>query len=119
MLPAAIALSAFFTALPRTGTGTTIKIVGSASSPRFSPAVVTVAPGARVAFQNDTRATQTATCTDCGATGWDSGDIQPGQTVFVDLRTAGSFSFASRYDPQATGRLIVGAEASPTPSASA
>ncbi|MGZ4120303.1 MAG: cupredoxin domain-containing protein [Actinomycetota bacterium] len=119
LLPAAIAFSAFFVVLPRTGAGTTVKIIGPSDAPRYQPSVTTVAVGARVAFENDTRATQTATCSSCGSKGWDSGDIQPGQTVFVDFRTAGSYTFTSRYDPQLTAQVLVGVEASPTPSASA
>jgi plastocyanin len=122
LFPAAIALSALFIVLPQTGADVTIKIVGSATAPRFQPAVASVKPGARIAFENDIRATETATCINCPpANAWDSGDIQPGQTVFVTLpQTAGQFDYGSRYDQNLIGRLLVGvsAEVSPSPSAS-
>jgi plastocyanin len=120
LLPAAIALSAFFAVLPRTGAALTIKIVGSDRAPRFSPAITTVDPGARIGFENDTKATHTATCATCKSDAWDTGDIQPGQTVFVTIQTEGAYDYVSRYD-QATGlagRLTVGAAGSPSPSAS-
>jgi len=122
LFPAAIAFSALFIVLPQTGADATIKITGSAASPTFSPSVRSVGPGARVAFENDTRATQTATCLSCAErTSWDSGDIQPGQTAFVTLPAVrGEFEYGSRYDQQLTGRLLAGvsSEASPSPSAS-
>jgi plastocyanin len=120
LFPAAIALSALFIVLPPTGADATIKIVGSATASRFQPAVASVKPGARVAFENDTRATETATCINCGTGAWDSGDIQPGQTVFVTLpQTSGSFDYGSRYDQNLVGRLLVGISAEPSPSPSA
>lgn len=121
LFPAAIAFSALFIVLPQTGADVTIKIVGSPTAPRFQPAVASVKPGARIAFENDTRATETVTCINCAAANaWDSGDIQPGQTVFVTLpRTPGQFDYGSRYDQNLIGRLLVGvgAEVSPSPSA--
>jgi plastocyanin len=120
LFPAAIAFSALFMVLPQTGADATVKITGPLASPSFSPSVLSVKAGARIAFENDTRATQTATCATCTRDAWDSGDIQPGQTVFVTLPSAqGSFEYASRYDQAVTGRLLVGvsAESSPSPSA--
>ena len=121
LFPAAIAFAALFIVLPQTGASSTIKIEGSVTSPRYVPAIASVKPGARIAFENDTRATQTATCLTCGPGGWDSGDIQPSQTVFVTIpKAAGAFDYGSRYDQNLTGRLLVGvsAETSPSPSAS-
>ena len=122
LFPAAIAFSALFIVLPQTGADATIKITGSAASSSFSPGVLSVSPGARIAVENDTRATQTATCLSCTErTSWDSGDIQPGQTVFVTLPDVrGEFEYGSRYDQNLTGRLLVdvSSEASPSPSAS-
>jgi plastocyanin len=120
LFPAAIAFSALFIVLPATGADVTIKIVGPATAPRFQPTIASVKPGARIAFENDTRATATATCLTCTANAWDSGDIQPGQTVFLVIPAArGIFDYGSRYE-NLIGRLLVGvtAEASPSPSAS-
>ena len=121
LFPAAVAFSALFIVLPQTGADVTIKIVGSATAPRFQPPVASVKPGARIALENDTRATETATCINCATDAWDSGDIQPGQTVFVTIpKRAGSFDYGSRYNQNLVGRLLVGVNqtASPTPSAS-
>jgi plastocyanin len=121
LFPAAIAFSALFIVLPQTGADVTIKIVGPATAPRFQPVIASVKPGARIAFENDARATETATCLTCAATPWDSGDIQPGQTVFLVIPvTRGAFDYGSRYDQNLIGRLLVGvtAEASPSPSTS-
>ena len=121
LFPAAIALSALFIVLPQTGADATIKILGTATTSRFQPTISSVKPGARIAFENDTRATQTATCINCGVGPWDSGDIQPGQTIFMTIpKTPGQFDYGSRYEQNLVGRLLVGvsAEASPSPSAS-
>jgi plastocyanin len=124
LFPAAVAFAALFIVLPQTGADATVKITGPSSAPSFSPTVRSVAAGARIAFENDTRQTQTATCLNCSArTSWDSGDIQPGQTVFVtlpDVRAA--FDYASRYDESLQGKVLAGvaeeAATSPSPSAS-
>ena len=121
LFPAAIAFAALFIVLPQTGADVTIKIVGPVSSPRFQPVVASVKPGARIAFENDTHATQTATCINCPRDAWDSADIQPGQTVFLRIpQTPGPFDYGSRYNQNLVGRLLVGvgAEVSPSPSAS-
>jgi len=121
LFPAAVAFAALFIALPQTG-ATTIKIVNKGGTPTFSPTSLSVKAGARVAFENDTRETQTATCLNCPAKAtWDSGDIQPGQTVFVELPAAPSaFDYASRYGEGLQGTLLAGVseEAPPSPSPS-
>jgi plastocyanin len=124
LFPAAVAFAALFIVLPQTGGDATVKIVMQGGSPSFSPSVRSVAAGARVAFENDTKQTQTVTCLTCTARDtWDSGDIQPGQTVFVTLPdTATAFDYASRYDESLQGRLLAGvteqASSSPSPAAS-
>jgi plastocyanin len=121
LFPAAIAFAALFAVLPQTGADKTIKIVGKEGSLRFQPAIASVEPGARVAFENDTRLTETATCLTCTGKAWDTGDIQPGQTIFLTIpTTAGDYQYGSVYDQGLIGRLLVGvgAEASPSPSAS-
>ena len=122
LFPAAVALAALFIVLPQTGADATIKIVNRGGTPAFSPSSLSVKAGARVAFENDTRQTETATCLNCSAKAtWDSGDIQPGQTVFVTLPAgATAFDYASRFDEALQGRLLAGVseETSPSPSAS-
>ena len=123
LFPAAVALAALFIALPQTGADATVKIVRDGSTPSFSPSILSVKPGARVAFENDTRQTETATCFNCTPkTTWDSGDIQPGQTVFVTLPdAAAAFDYASRYEDALQGRLlagVTGGSSSPSPAAS-
>jgi len=123
LFPAAVAFAALFIVLPQTGADSTIKIVNRSGAPTYTPSVLSVKAGARVAFENDTRQTQTATCLNCSSkANWDSGDIQPGQTVFVTLPAgATAFVYASRYDEALQGRLLAGVteEASPSPSPSA
>ena len=120
LFPAAVAFAALFIVLPQTGADATIKMVNISGTPTYTPSVLSVKAGARIAFENDTRQTQTATCLSCSPkTNWDSGDIQPGQTVFVTLPDgASAFDYASRYDEALQGRLLAGVteEASPSPS---
>jgi len=121
LLPFAIALAALFIVLPRTGGDATIKFLGKEGSFRLSPASLTVQPGARVAFENDTKFTHTATCGTCSKDAWDTGDIQPGQTVFLTFDTAGTYTYVCRYHTSLVGQLAVGTAASgasPSPSAS-
>jgi plastocyanin len=123
LFPAAVALAALFIVLPQTGADATIKIVNQGGTPAFSPSTRSVKRGARIAFENDTRQTETASCLNCPpTTSWDSGDIQPGQTVFVTLPDiAVTFDFASRYAEALQGRLLAGVseESSPSPSPAA
>ena len=120
LFPAAVAFAALFIVLPQTGADATIKIVNRGGALALSPSVRSVEAGARVAFENDTRETQTATCLNCSArTTWDSGDIQPGQTVFVTLPdTATEFIYGSSYNQALQGRLLAGVTSEPTPSPS-
>jgi len=124
LFPAAVAFAALFIALPQTGADTTIKIVSRSGAPSYTPSTLSVKAGARIAFENDTHQTQTATCLNCSPkAAWDSGEIQPGQTVFVTLPdVATAFDFASRDDEALQGRLLAGvteeASASPSPAAS-
>ena len=121
LFPAAVAFAALFIVLPQTGADATIKIRTVSGSASYSPATRTVKAGARVAFENDSRETQTATCLNCSArTAWDSGDIQPGQTMFVTLPDAAAeFIYGSNYNQGLQGRLLAGVTAEPSPSPSA
>jgi plastocyanin len=125
LVPAVFALSAFFIALPRTGGGTPVKIVVSGPAWRYQPLAIRIETGGRIAFVNDTRVTHTASCADCGTRGWDTGDIQPGETKVQTFLAPGSYTFFCRYhqSEDETGRLAVGvalapAAASPSPTAS-
>ncbi len=119
LLPAAIALAALFIVLPRTGADVTIKFLGSDPNFRLQPTTLRVEPGARVAFENDTRVTHTATCGTCAKDAWDTGDVQPGATVFLTFDDEGSFTYVCRYHTNLIGQLVVGgAEASPSASPS-
>ena len=119
LLPAAIALAALFLVLPRTGGDTTIKFLGTEGSFRLAPASLHVEPGALIAFENDTRFTHTATCGTCTKDAWDTGDIQPGATVFLTFDQAGSFTFVCRYHTELVGQLGVGTAASSSASPAA
>jgi plastocyanin len=119
LLPAAIALSALFIVLPSTAADATIKFLGKDPGFRLSPTSLHVERGARVAFENDTRTTHTATCGSCPKDAWDTGDIQPGQTVFLTFDKEGTFTYVCRYHTNLIGQLVVGnPEASPSPSPS-
>jgi plastocyanin len=122
LLPAAIALSALFIVLPRTGADTTIKFLGRDPNFRLQPTTLHVEPGARLSFENDTRTTHTATCGSCETDAWDTGDIQPGATVFLTFDEPASFIFVCRYHTNLIGQLVVGtpqASSSASPSVSA
>lgn len=124
LVPVVVALAAFFAVLPQTGADAEVTIAGVPNRFSYQPSTVRVDPGERVAFTNDTRRTHTATCTQPGC--WDSGDIQPGETVFVTMEEEGSYGFVCRYHSRVSGfggRVIVGdaegqtTEPSPGPTA--
>jgi plastocyanin len=118
-VPAFAAFSALFMVLPHGGGDATVRFSGAGPQWRIVPAEVRIDPGQRVAFANDTTETHTATCIGCG---WDTGDVQPGQTVFITFRTAQSHAFACRYHRGEVGRLTVGDVApapEPTPAGTA
>jgi plastocyanin len=127
IFPAVAALAALFIVLPQRGADATIEMVGSTGAWRFQPAgPLRVDPGDRVAFSNDSRVTHTATCVatgdQTGACPWDSGDVQPGQTVFVTLPDDEAlYTFACRYHGrqlQMAGTIdtTAGSGTSPAPS---
>lgn len=105
ILPAVVALAAFFSVLPRTGADATVRMVRSGDGWRFDPAVRTVASGQRVAFVNDSTVTHTASCAGCP---WDTGDVQPGQTAFITVPSGGPFRYRCRYHEsiRMTGELV-------------
>lgn len=119
IVPVIVAFAAFFAVLPPTGADATIRIIDQGDAWVFAPAAAQTPVGGRIAFRNESGQTHTATCgqPDC----WDSGDIQPGETVFVETPREGAFAFFCRYhqdSPGLTGQLTVGAP-EPVPSSSA
>jgi plastocyanin len=127
ILPVVGGLAALFLVLPHTGADAKIAMTGPEGEWTFSPDELRAEPGARVAFTNRTHITHTATCAsfegDPSPCTWDTGDVQPGQTVFVTLPDAdATYSFGCRYHARnfgMAGRLITGAGSSvPVPSPS-
>ena len=106
LLPAAIALSAVFLALPTTGAPVTVHIVRAGDGWRFDPPAASLRAGKKIAFTNDTTTTHTATCDTCG---FDTRDIQPGQTAFITLRAPGTLGYHCNYHAQQgmTGKVTV------------
>jgi plastocyanin len=69
----------------------------------YSPATVTVAPGARVTWVNHDATTHTAT--DGGA--FDTGNINPGQSRSVTLSKPGTYQYMCSFHPFMHGTIIV------------
>jgi plastocyanin len=121
VVPALAALAAVFGFLPTTGADVKVRIVSGSTPTRFVPSDIKADPGDRVAFINETERTHIASCSNCpeGAR-WDTGDIQPGQTVFVTFDTEGSFQIQDAYAPaEQPSTITVGnppPAASPSPS---
>lgn len=109
ILPALACLAAFFAFLPRTGADATVRIIRSTDGFIFEPASIAVDPGQRIAFVNESKVTHTATCVGCpkGST-FDTGDVQPGQTIFATFPREGRFGYRDRYHPEATGVVVAG-----------
>lgn len=122
ILPVIAAFAAFFAVLPPTGADAQIRIIDQGGSWVLAPATGTVPVNGRVAFRNETAVTHTASCAKVGC--WDSGDIQPGETVFVTVADEGDYRFVCRYHqdvPGLAGQVTAGEPApaaSPSPSPS-
>lgn len=119
LAPVAVAFAALFIVLPQRGADLEVRIAATGDAFAFQPDRVEAQPGDRIAFVNPTRSTHTATCIGCP---WDSGDIAPGQTVFLTFDETASYRFFCRYHGAThdlVGVLMVGdapPPASPTPS---
>ncbi|MFN2613613.1 MAG: cupredoxin domain-containing protein [Actinomycetota bacterium] len=94
ILPVVGAIAGLFLLLPRTGTGVTVHIRSHGGRVVYEPSTPSVARGARITFVNDTRGTHTASCVKCP---WDSGDVQPGQSVPIEIAAVGTYEFFCRY----------------------
>jgi plastocyanin len=102
-----LAFAAVFLVLPSSGAQATVHILRAGAGWKFDPAGAKLRAGQRVAFVNDTTVTHTATCDRCG---WDTGDIQPGQTKFVTIEATGDDAYHCIYHGQSakmTGTLTV------------
>lgn len=69
---------------------------------QFSPANLTVASGDTVIFRNDDIVPHTAT-----GKGFDSGNLDKGQSWRYVAKTKGSFSYICTYHPSMKGRIMV------------
>jgi len=122
LIPAVAALSAMFMVLPNGGGDFEVHVVAGEAGFAFDPPEIQIEPGQRVAFINESSATHSARCDGCrAATMWDTGDIQPGETVLVPFDGAEAYRFFCVYHGQQgmAGILTVGdAELEPAPSPS-
>ena len=72
----------------------------------FSPAALTVSPGAKVTVTNEDSVTHTVTAT--GAKAFDTGDVAPGNTVtFTAPNTGGSYPYICFIHQYMHGTLTV------------
>lgn len=75
----------------------------------YSPASLTVAPGATVTVKNEDTATHTVTATNPHNGAFDTGDIQPGgSTTFKAPTAAGSYPYICSIHQFMHGTLVVG-----------
>jgi plastocyanin len=70
----------------------------------FQPRQVQVPVGTTVQFGNSGTVTHTATAQD---NSWDSGDIAPGETVWVTFSTAGTWIYNCTPHPWMVGKIVV------------
>jgi plastocyanin len=80
----------------------------------FSPASVSIPIGGSVTWKNTDTASHTAT--DANGS-FDSGNLDTGKTFTHTFSKAGTYAIICSYHPSMHGTVIVGANASPTPSA--
>lgn len=107
VIPATVALAAFFLVLQVTGGDTVVRMTGELGSFSFDQQAIRIEPGQRIAFQNDTQVTHTAECVSCP---WASGDVQPADLRLVAFDEVGAFEFRCRYHPEMSGVIGVGTE---------
>ena len=96
LVASVVALAGFgalFSVLPSQGSGLKVRIVDF----RYRPAVIRIAAGGAITFQNDSTLVHTASCIGCRA---DSGDIQPGTLRTVTFPNAGTYQLFCRYHGQ-------------------
>ena len=76
---------------------------------KFSPATLTVRPGARIAVTNDDSAPHTVTADDGHS--FDTGTLQQGSSKTITAPSTGRFAFHCTVHPFMKGRLVVGSGA--------
>lgn len=106
LVPLVVAVAAFFVVLPRTGGDAVVVAVESGSGFAFSPLKATVGAGTRIRFDNETRATHSIESL-TGA--FALGDLQAGESTFLEHLGAGTYEFRCRYhgNDGMTGELAV------------
>lgn len=77
----------------------------SITSSGFSPSSLQVSVGDSLTFINSTTSTQSAKTT--VASGFNTGDIGPGQSKIVTVSSAGTYTYTSLYSPSFTGTVTV------------
>ncbi len=89
------------------------------SADGFSPAVVTVKPGAVIEWVNLDTNSHTTTSDDLvqsatsnATTSWDSGLLAAGDSYKFRLNTEGTFTYVDQTDPANTATIIVSSSAS-------
>ncbi|HEX6713780.1 MAG TPA: cupredoxin family copper-binding protein [Thermoleophilaceae bacterium] len=90
------------------GSSTQTAVAGSAvtiSNFKFSPASVTVKPGARVTVSNQDSVTHTITANDGHS--FDSGDLAAGQSRTISISKPGSYPYHCSIHPYMHGTLVV------------
>lgn len=75
------------------------------TSTAFIPASLQISAGDQVIFLNSDAATQSARTTE--TTGFNTGNIGPGESKTVTLSTAGTYSYYSAFDTTLTGTMTV------------
>lgn len=84
--------------------GTTAGNAVSISNFSFQPQTITVAAGVTVTWTNADSIAHTSTS---DATGWNSNNINPGQTFSLQFNTAGTFTYHCNIHPGMTGTVVV------------
>jgi plastocyanin len=96
------------------GSGANASTPGSSSAItitdfKFSPATLTVRPGARITVTNDDSAPHTVTADDGHS--FDTGTLQQGSSKTISAPSTGRFAFHCTVHPFMKGQLVVGSGA--------
>lgn len=88
----------------------TVSITGT----QFIPSTLKIAPGDSISFINTTDSTQSARTT--LTSGFNTGNIGPGQSKLITVVNTGTFAYSSQYNSSLSGTVEVASpSASPTP----
>lgn len=89
----------------------------SITETQFIPSTLKIAPGDSISFINTTDSTQSARST--LTSGFNTGNIGPGQSKLTTVVNTGTFAYSSQYNTALSGTVEVASpSASPTPVAS-